>query len=364
MLKLLKLALVLTLCCAYAMSARAEHNSEQAWLDYHWGRGLNLPALNLNIGGYFKASYVREELSPDKFSVNDLSVFITWSPFDRLRFFAEVEQHNWLSNEGVSRFNETLSVERLFVDVLLSESSTLRFGKYLTPVGRWNVIHSAPLVWTTNRPVLTDDRSYAPRANGVLLTHSHLVNEHNLDITLYLDDSTDLEIKSRNNIVFDRAAGARVNYELTEHLQIGSSYLAYQKLSDMALADLNSPDDAPLPWHHLIGIDALWQHNGYEVLFESHYHLRDDPKHILDEKSLFIQGVAPLVAQVSAVARYEYFNSSIFRPLLQDTVAHIGVTGLAWRPFLPMVLKAEYRFGSGNQIIAPSGFYLSIATFY
>lgn len=357
--KRLKFFILLCVACFYATVAPAEHGTDADGVNYHWGRGITVPALNLNIGGYFKASYQREELSPDKSSINDLSVFITWSPFDRLRFFSEIEQHNWLGSEGVTNFNESLSVERLFVDVLLTESSTLRFGKYLTPVGRWNVIHSAPLVWTSNRPVLTDDRSYAPRANGLLFTHSHLVNEHNLDITLYLDDSTDLEIKSRNNIVFDRAAGARVNYEVTEHLQIGASYLAYQKLSDMALTD-----DTALPTHHLFGLDALWQHNGYEMLFESHYHMQDNKNGLLDEKGLFLQGVAPLVDKFSLVARYEYFNSGIFRPINQNTVAHIGVGGLAWRPFLPMVVKAEYRFGQDSQIIAPSGFYLSIATFY
>lgn len=350
------LNLLLFMLLACPTLSRAEHDHQNEFVNYHWGRGLNIPALNLNIGGYFKASYRRIEASEhNNVQLDDLSLFITWTPHDRLRIFAEIEQHNWLSNDGVAQFSKGLSIERLFAEFLLNETSTLRFGKYLTPVGRWNVIHSAPLVWTTNRPKITDDLTFAPRANGLLLTHSRLINDHNLDVSVYLDDSTDLEPRSINNIVFHKAAGARVNYELTEQFQIGGSYLAYQKLSDVGL-----------PTHHLFGIDALWQHEGYEVLFESLYHTQEAQIDTLnlEEKGLFVQGVAPIGGKVFAVARYEYFNSNIFQSFNQEKETHIGLGGLAWRPYVPLVLKAEYRFGDNNRIIAPSGFFLSLATFF
>lgn len=342
--------LILLFCCLWATSVRAEGESD-AFYNYQWGRGLTLPALNLNIGGYFKSSYQHPELGGDKLVLDNLSFFITWSPHDRLRFFAEIEQHNWLSTLEVKNFNTSLSVERLFVDFLVNESTTVRFGKYLTPIGRWNVIHSAPLVWTTNRPVITNDLTFAPRANGLLVSHSHLLYEHNLDVSVYLDDSTDLEPKNTHNITFDKGAGARVNYELSETLQVGASYMAFQKLADLGL-----------PAHHLFGIDALWQDNGYEVLFEGLVHTREDDG--LDEKGLFVQGVAPLGNKLFAVGRYEYFNTDIFPHSMPDKEAHIGVGGLAWRPYVPLVFKAEYRFGDNNHVVAPSGFFMSIATFY
>ncbi|MCX7087757.1 MAG: hypothetical protein NTV00_06840 [Methylococcales bacterium] len=347
--------IIIVLYALLCQSAAAEHDTEQAdsWYTYHWGRGLTIPAANLNVGGYFKSAYAQQEQQPGVLSLEDFSLFITWTPHARLRFFAEIEQHDWLNNtDGVAPFTKKLSVERLFVDFSLTESASIRFGKFLTPFGRWNVIHSAPLVWTTNRPVITDDKSFAPRANGLMLNYTWIVNEHNLDVAFYLDDSTDLEPRSFNNVIFDKAAGVRVNYELTEELQIGGSYLAYQRLFDLGL-----------PTHHLVGVDFMWQHQGYELLMESLYHVRDDPLARLEEKGLFLQGVVPLAEKVSAVTRYEYFNTNagVFN---EQVVSHIGVAGLAWRPYLPLVIKSEYRFGDNNKSIAPSGLFVSVAMFF
>lgn len=358
MIKAFKLWLVLWFCLGHANFTYAEHETDNpdTFFNYHWGRGLTIPSANLNIGGYTKVSYKRPENRLDKLALEDLSLFITWSPHDRLRFFAEIELHNWLATHEDNEFSESLSIERLFVDYLISDSTSVRFGKFLTPFGRWNVIHSAPLVWTTNRPVITEDLFFLPwRANGLLLSHTQLINEHNLDLSLYIDDSKDLEPKALNTVLFDKAIGTRINYEISEQLQIGASYLAYQKL-----ADLN------LPTHHVFGLDAMWQNQGYELLFESLYHIQDqnDQNPRLEEKGLYIQGVAPITGKVSAVGRYEYVNSNRFQFLTNENVTHIGVAGLAWRPFVPLVFKAEYRFGDNNRIIAPSGLFVSVAMFF
>ncbi|NOT86100.1 MAG: hypothetical protein HOP02_15260 [Methylococcaceae bacterium] len=315
-----------------------------------------MPAANLNIGGYFKGSYNRPEGQRETLQLDDLSLFITWTPHARLRFFSEIEQHNWINNDGVENFVDKLNVERLFVDFLITDAVSARFGKFLTPFGRWNVIHSAPLVWTTNRPVVTDNFSspFALRANGLMLNYTHIVNEHNLDVSIYLDNSTNLEPKSFNNVIFDQAAGLRVNYEVTEELQLGFSYLSYKALKDQV--------DQGLPIHHLLGVDFLWQHQGYELMFESLYHTLDGAGQKLEEKGMYLQGVVPLGGKVSAVARYEYFDTKELEKSL--SISHIGVLGLAWRPYLPLVMKSEYRFGNNNGIIAPSGLFVSVAMFF
>jgi hypothetical protein len=362
--KLIKVTtgLMIVLCASVYQSAVAEHESHQddSWYDYHWGRGISFLAADLNIGGYFKGSYSRPENLPEALSLEDLSLFVTWTPHARLRFFTEVEQHNWINNDdGVKPFRDALNIERLYVDFLVDESSTVRFGKFLTPFGRWNLIHSAPLVWTTNRPVVTGVTggfsSFALRANGLMLNYTQIINEHNLDISAYLDNSANLEPKTFNNVIFEKAAGLRVNYEVTEEFQIGASYLAYQ-----TRADLNRPV------HHLGGIDFLWQHQGYELMLEALYHVREDPDPTmrLEEKGLYLQGVAPLVSKLYAVGRYEYFNTNVFERLNADPASHIGLVGLAWRPYLPLVFKGEYRFGDNNLIIAPSGLFVSVAMFF
>lgn len=345
--------------CPLAKAANSLEPTED-WFSYRWGRGVSVPSANLNVGGYFKGAYEYPENRQQVGSLSDLSVFITWTPQARLRFFAEIEQHNWInSNDGVEPFVDSLNIERLYVDFLVDESWSVRFGKFLTPFGRWNVIHSAPLVWTTNRPIITSDlfsSSYALRANGVMLNYTHIINEHNLDVTVYADNSANLEPKTFNQVTFDQAVGLRVNYEITDAFQIGASYLAYQKLAD-----------ADFPLHQVWGVDFLWQYQGYEVMMEGLYHIREnvDPSIHLEEKGLYLQGVAPLGNKVFMVGRYEYLNTNVFDERVKpDHNTHIGVAGLAWRPYLPLVIKTEYRFGDNNVIIAPSGFFASIAMFF
>jgi hypothetical protein len=43
-------------------------------------------------------------------------------------------------------------VERLYLDYLHSDALATRLGKHLTPIGRWNLRHADPLVWTATRP--------------------------------------------------------------------------------------------------------------------------------------------------------------------------------------------------------------------
>ncbi len=345
------------LLCQTASATDATEQSK-SWYNYQWGRGITFPAANLNIGGYFQGTYSHPENLPDAVSLQDLSLFITWTPHARLRFFSEIEQHNWINNLGVGPFEKTLNIERLYVDFMATESFTVRFGKYLTPFGRWNLIHMAPLVWTTNRPIVTGVTggysSFALRANGLMFNYTRIINEHNLDVSVYLDDSNDLEPKTINNVIFEKAAGLRINYEITEELQLGTSFLTYTQL-----ADLNTPQ------HYLGGVDFLWQHKGYELMMEALYHIREDadPATRLEEKGLYLQGVVPLISKFYAVGRYEYFdtNAFLFNP---DKISHVGLAGLAWRPFLPLVIKTEYRFGDNNFIVAPSGLFVSVAMFF
>jgi hypothetical protein len=347
---------IIVLWLSVCHPASAEHESQEAegGYAYHWGRGLSLPAANLTIGGYFKGAYEGPENQRDAVALDDLSLFITWTPHARLRFFTEIEPHDWLnSRDGVRSFTDALNIERLFVDFLITDTSSIRLGKFLTPFGRWNVIHSAPLVWTTSHPVITDNLFLVPRANGLMLNHTRIVNDHNLDISLYLDNSANLEPKTFDNVTFDKAAGMHINYELSEEVQFGASYLAYQ-----------NPADLDLPVHHLWGADFLWQHQGYEVMLESLYHLREGGNKHLEEKGLYLQGVAPLAGKLFAVGRYEYFDTNAFTAFSSNNTSHIGVAGLAWRPYLPLVFKTEYRFGDNNKIVAPSGLFVSIAMFF
>lgn len=318
--------------------------------NYQWGRGINLLSDRLNIGGYLNTSFEQIEVRKNSVTVNDLSLFISASPSDSVRFFSEIELENGLSSGRISNFNAALRIERLYIDYLASEEITVRLGKWLTPFGRWNVVHAAPLVWTTTRPFITNEQLFPSHTNGVMLSKKIDFNEHNLDVAIYIDDSEHLDPR-KDPINFENALGSRLNMELTEQLQIGFSYLGFKQSNSHEARN------------HLFGADLFWQQNNYELQMEFSYRHTPDSKG--DEKGFYIQGVAPLATKLFAISRYEYLDGThhINFTTLQSTT-HIATTGLVWRPFVPLAIKAEYRFGDQNQSIAPSGLFTSIALFF
>jgi hypothetical protein len=143
-------------------------------LSYTPGRGFRVGDTGLTLGGYSNLTLLRDEGKPARLSLEDLSLFVIYEPIQRLRFFSELEYADVfdVDDQGhVESREESASVERMYLDVEVSDAVNLRGGIFLTPVGRWNMIHAAPLVWTTSRP-LTTERPFDPNVTGVVLSGS------------------------------------------------------------------------------------------------------------------------------------------------------------------------------------------------
>lgn len=319
---------------------------------YHWGRGYHIPAANLTLGGYLKGSYNYFELEGHELALDDLSFFISWRPFNRLHLFSELELEDLFSLEGVRPSEDAFRVERLYADFMLTDAVTLRLGQYLTPFSRWSLLHAAPLVWTSSRPLVTDGYLVSHHGMGLEVLYRTDWLDRELNISLYADDSKDLEIGSHIN-PFIYAFGTRLTYQIHSTLNIGSSYI---------VSKVNSGGQPN--WHYSIAMDFLWQKQRYEVQLESLLNLRT---HQGPQYGLYLQSVAPLSETFFAVGRYEYmFDADLrqFNAVQHNHHTHVGIIGLAWRPFAPLAVKVEYRFGDNNNDNAPSGLLTSVSMFF
>jgi hypothetical protein len=342
-------ALLFYLECGSCSYALADTEAASITPSYQWGRGISLPQAHLNMGGYLTATLDDVETQDTGWSLDEIGFMFTWSPHNKLRFFSEIAFNEWFSHTGQQTLENALRVERLYLDFLATPSVTLRAGKFLTPVGRWNVLHVSPLLWTTSRPLVAQDQLFSGNVNGLMLSKNFQLNERNVDLSVYADNSRSME-PDYNQIGFDNAYGGRVNVEISDDLQLGASYLGFKKYFGF---------DFQLERNHLFGVDALWQKNNYELQLEMIYRHATDVQG--DEKGFYLQGVAPLVGHVFAVGRYEYLNGN-HRNIQTD--AKIAVAGLTWRPWVPLAIKAEYRIGNQNEFVAPSGFYASFSMFF
>jgi hypothetical protein len=327
---------------------------------YSLGQGLNFPQQNLVVGGYLSLYYSNLKNKDWNFTARDLSLFVSKALTNRWQLFTEIELGDalQLSPDGVTARHTELDLERLYADYRATNAVNLRFGKYLTPVGRWNVIHADPLMWTADRPVTTT-APFARHATGAMLYGDIAVGGNSLDYSLYADASEPLDPTQRDELAFEddtsgrsphnafkRAAGGRVAYHfMDDAVQVGVSYLRFK------LSDLQDTQE-------LIGADALWTVKRMEFSGEWVYRNSlgsTDP----NEHGGFVQAVLPLPRHFYLVGRHEKYQAPSISP-----TATINTAGIAYRPHRAVSVKFEYRDGHHNEIMAPSGWLGSLAILF
>ena len=279
-------------------------------------------------------------------TVSALSVFLSWDTGTRVRFFSETELEDLTVARGEDSFetrNHGAQLERLYADVYLFEAATLRLGKFLTPVGRWNLIHADPLVWTTSRP-LVSFQPFAPTTTGAMLYGNLQSLGKDLEYSVYLELTNDLD-PNQHEGPFSKAIGMHVATPLGP-TEIGFSYAHFEREQEQK------------DQQNLFGLDFLWIYQRLEVTGEFVYRIGTQGPD-KDEWGLFMQGAVPLWGQLFALARYEFFA-----PRGPFPGVHLWIPALAFRPIPPLVVRAEYSFAYDNVARVPQGFAASVALLF
>lgn len=351
---LIAAALGVVLACppARAQPADAELQSETAAasvtsplgsLEYTAGRGLRVGHTGLTLGGYGNVNLTRDEGGPARLAFDDLSLFVIADPNPRVHLFSETEFEDLLRVDDHGRggtVDNRFLVERLYGDVSLTDELHVRVGKFLTPVGRWNVIHAQPLVWTTSRPLVTE-LPFDNHVTGAMLFGSFFPTAGELNYSLYGQFVNQFERVPQPQAA-DRSGGARVEYVTPSGLSVGSSYQAFAR------------DNL---WQHLIGLDTLWQRAPLEVMGEFVY--EEAQRDLAAQWGLYLQSVLEVVPRFYLVGRYEHFDERAPQPEV-----NLVVLGVAYKPTPPIILKAEYLFADHVAQESPPGLKCSFAILF
>ena len=313
--------------------------------DYRLGSGLHVPGTGFTLGGYATGSYVDPEGSAGQANLDNLSLFIWWEGDSRWKLFSEIEYENFAVTRGTTGGKDDyVSLERLYVDYALADSLSLRLGKFLTPIGRWNLVHATPLVWTTSRP-LTTFVPFPTNMTGVMATGSFPQIANGVEYSFYAAGTSDLR-PNPDQDPFNVALGAHATLPLSQFGQIGFSY-----------ADFEQEHTRP-ERKQLVGIDYLWTRNRFEISAEGIYRLTDKDSS-RNEKGAFVQLVAPLGERLYVVGRAEAFHSA-----LESRATQLRVLGLTFKILPTLVLKAEWIDSTHNTIHAPDGLMSSISILF
>jgi hypothetical protein len=319
---------------------------------YELGRGLQLPALDLTLAGYTSLRVRGLEGRDTRFDLHDLALFLIWQPAPRWTLFSEIEGEEVVTvdGRGLNNGDSEVVVERAYVDFAAAPAVNLRAGRFLTPFGRWNLVHADPLVWTVTRPLVTT-APVPDHGTGVMVWGMLPLARGSLEYSAYLDASQSLDpVHGEAEFEevhlpgiandFNRAAGGQLRYHfLDEAAQLGVSYAAF---------DI----DHGRGHHHAFGVDGLYRWRRWEVSGEAMYRL-NSAAGTREDWGAFGQLVAPLVGSLYGVGRLEYYASGV---LGED--AGRGSIGLAMRPRPPLTIKVEDHEGSNGRVL-PDGWEVS-----
>ena len=355
------LAVLLILASGLGCDSVARAADDGGWqpAPYTLGQGLYFPQQGLRIGGYATLQYYDVGDLPATLRFRDTSLFITKDIGTRWQLFSEVDIGNSLSLAGHSRGEDSeLDIERLYLDFHANPAITLRFGKFLTPVGQWNLIHADPLTWTVSRPLSTS-AAFARHASGVMAFGTVPLHGHDLDYWVFADDSKNLGVGAdqdrafssfgahrsiRNN--FRQAVGGQLLYHmLDDRFSIGVSYLDYT---------LHSPHQR----FQLVGIDFSWTTRYIDLTGEAIRRTSPDAG-APTEQGGFLQAAVPLWRQLYLVGRYERYQT-----VVSGRVTTLRTFGLNYRPVQGIVLKIEHSEGNRDADLAPPGWLASAAVLF
>lgn len=297
------------------------------------------------FGGYSSASFISSPGEKDEAALDELSLLVSWDNNTRWRLFSEIELEQpvtWREGESV-HLQTSVDVERLYGEYSFSSLLNVRAGRFLTPIGRWNQIHAAPLVWTTIRPMATQ-QLFPLNIDGFMLHGAVALDhlgwgEHTLEYSAYVETVRDME-EDRDEAEYERARGARLLF--TGKVDIGLSLAQFEE-------DLRDH-----PRYRLLGLDFVTGKNGWEASGEVYRRF----EHGDGGHGGYLQGVAPLGGSWSALARYELFEGA------DHDSRERWLIGAAWKPRENDILKIEYVTGDDTVSYSPKGFMASYAVLF
>lgn len=339
-----------TACAARAQDASTADAASSDSKSYQLGHGWALGG-GFNLGGYVSASIGQFSApagsdSDWRGALDSLSVMLSWNDGGRWSAFSEFEiEESAVVESGTWSSDPYLDIERLYLDYAYSDALNVRIGKFLTPVGRWNQIHAAPLTWTTSRPLITE-ATFPTNATGAMVHGTLPGLADTIEYSLYV--SPGKELRPDPDIdPFQEAYGGHLNLSLLKSLNVGLSFVDFEQQSN---ADEHKK---------LYSVDFAWQDARWEVSGEFALRSTNLTLQSRDEYGGYLQVVAPLSERLYAVARYENFRDS---SSAQDLNLYLGGLNFRWGP--AVVLKAEYSRATDNDLGVRDGALASVSVLF
>lgn len=298
------------------------------------------------VGGYASAGITLDRSQTAQAALNEISLLTTWNGDSRWSFFSELELENplrWNDSEQFRINHSRLDLERFYFDYNFSEKVNFRAGRFLTPNSRWNLLHAAPLVWTSTRPLATS-RLFPTGTNGAMAFGAIPFMDGAFEYKVFAELLEDQDIEEKE-LEFEHVRGARFSYK--NQSDVGISLLSFREKNI----------DAE---YYMLGLDFVTHLNTIEISGEAFQ--RFDKRDKDGGSGAYLQSAVPLnklgLSDWYWITRLETFQ----RP--DEGSSERWLLGATWRVKRSQLLKFEFTGGGGDQPDSPRGFLTSFALFF
>lgn len=306
-----------------------------------------------HVGGYTSTDLRVPRTEAAQLKLNEISLIVTWDQGSRIKFFSELELEDPLSydhHQGVNTKQSYLDLERFYFDYNLNDKANIRLGRFLTPTGRWNQLHAAPLVWTASRPLVTT-RMFPYAINGAMVFGSLPLHHIDMEYQVYAEALKD-QHQDGDEIIYREVRGARVAFNNILGLSgnnaglntLGLNVMSYQK------------DIVGSPTYHLYGLDFLLELNRWE--FSGEIFERKNASGGDAGSGAYLQSAYSLGQEWYWITRLETLHE------VESKNADRWVLGVTKRVKPNQLLKFEFIGGSGEYEEVPRGFVTSFAVMF
>lgn len=314
-------------------------------LSYQAGRGLRVGNTGLTVGGFSTVEAEFLEGGQRRGSIEELNFLVSFDPTPFVHLFTELGIGTLAELErgrnGIHS-NPHLEVERLYLDLGDRDALRLRFGKFFTPIGRWNLARIEPLLWTTSEPLLVE-KVFDDSTTGAMLHGTVFPRGGALSYSLYGAFLDPLDAESDEDPV-RRSVGAHLEWASLKGWTLGTSYFA---------AQLQKGE-----WNHLGGADLLWfPHRRVELSGEVVFGEGSREDGAL--WGFYGQTVVETVRTLYLVGRYEHFA-----PPSGGRAINLFDLGFAWVPVPYFRVKADYLIADHRHELAEPGLRLSFSLLF
>ena len=300
---------------------------------YELGHGYKVND-ELTMGAYFSLDYANGK-SIDRLRLDDMAILAYGNLPLNFSYLVELEAAPFYVKDYKNRTlqtNSTLHKERIYLNYSSSDMLNFRLGKFITPIGYWNLEPINVLRDTSSNP-LYSEKMFPKFVTGVD-SYGYLDEDEQIKYHLFAQVTDDID-KHYINIQNDFFLGASLGYEISDEIDMGSSvgyYETYEK-KYVSLVEVNAKYD-----NYPFLVQTEWAYTGIKnnLLYSKAYQVGG-----------YLQGMYNINPKNALVSRYEYFKDTQKNIMSKN---HIAIIGYSYRPFYAVSIKGEYQFNSDSYL--------------